>query len=202
MNWEKCTDEATYRSRYFPKASNSLQRQLNRLTPDLKALGVSVSKSVIHGSKKLVLEKVIKTSTPSTPDRVEPLLNQDCLGIDMGVDMGIDTLLGVDTLEGIDMGVDKKIEIDTQQMNAQQAIHPLGVDSVDKNTLFSKPFLENTKTIFALKVGDRVKPSNSFHERGLDLGTIESIDRDLYSVVWDSDRVVRRYTRDELEIAA
>jgi hypothetical protein len=87
----------------------------------------------------------------------------------------------------------------------------LGVDSVDKNTLFSKPSIKNPKTTSALKVGDRVKPSNSFHERGLDLGTIESIEHDLYSVVWDSERasappkggrVARRYTRDELEIAA
>jgi hypothetical protein len=187
---EKCTDEATYRSRYFPRASNSLQRQLNRLAPDLKALGVSVSKLVIHGSKKLVLEKVITTSTPSTPDRVEPLLNKDCLGIDMGVDMGID------------MGVDNKIDIDTQQTNAQQAVHPLGVDSIDRTTPFSKPLRENLTTTSALKVGDRVKPSNSFHERGLDLGTIESIESDLYSVVWDSDRVIRRYTRDELQIVA
>jgi hypothetical protein len=39
---EECTDEATYRSRQFPKASNSLSRQLNRLAPDLKELGIKV----------------------------------------------------------------------------------------------------------------------------------------------------------------
>jgi hypothetical protein len=64
-----------------------------------------------------------------------------------------------------------------------------------------KHFSQTASLKSLLKVGDRVKPSNLFHERGLDLGTIESIERDLYSVVWDSDRVVRRYTRDELEVA-
>jgi hypothetical protein len=93
---------------------------------------------------------------------------------------GVNT--GVDGVDKQDSGVDKKISIDTNLSSSQQAFQPYGVDGVDKNTRFSKPFLENTKTISTLKVGDRVKPSNSFHERGLDMGTIESIERDLSSI--------------------
>jgi hypothetical protein len=64
---EKHTDEATYRSRYFPKASNQLTRQLNRLAPDLKALGIEVS-SVRQGGgnrdRYICLERGLKTSQP------------------------------------------------------------------------------------------------------------------------------------------
>jgi energy-coupling factor transporter ATP-binding protein EcfA2 len=61
---EKHTDEATYRSRYFPKASNMLTRQLNRLAPDLKALGIEVSfmRQGVESKKVICLEKGLKTS--------------------------------------------------------------------------------------------------------------------------------------------
>ena len=36
---EKHTDEATYRSRFFPKASNMLSQRLNRLAPRFKGTG-------------------------------------------------------------------------------------------------------------------------------------------------------------------
>lgn len=64
----KHTDEATYRSRYFPKASNNLSRQLTRLAPDLKALGVEVSysKEGHDWTKFVCIQKVVKTS-PASP---------------------------------------------------------------------------------------------------------------------------------------
>jgi energy-coupling factor transporter ATP-binding protein EcfA2 len=63
---EKHTDEATYRSRYFPKASNMLTRQLNRLAPDLKALGIDVSfmRQGVESKKIICLEKGLKISQP------------------------------------------------------------------------------------------------------------------------------------------
>jgi Domain of unknown function (DUF3854) len=65
---EKHTDEATYRSRYFPKAANILKRQLNRLAPDLKALSINVKETTSAGIKFLQLEKVAKVSIPPTLD--------------------------------------------------------------------------------------------------------------------------------------
>jgi hypothetical protein len=50
--------------------------------------------------------------------------------------------------------------------------------------------------------GDLVKPSDSFHERGQDTGIIEAIEGNFYQVAWDSDGKVRRYTVEELEVAA
>ena len=106
---EQHTDEATYRARYFPKASNMLKRQLTRLTPDLKALGVLVSETVYNGSK-------------------EP-----------------------------------------------------------KNLI---------------KIGDRVKPADPDRERGQDTGILGSIEGEQYVVQWQNDGITRRYTRDELVVAA
>jgi energy-coupling factor transporter ATP-binding protein EcfA2 len=65
---EKHTDEATYRSRYFPKASNSLSGKLNRLAPDLKELGIKVE-YVREGkecTRLICLEKVVKVSSVSS----------------------------------------------------------------------------------------------------------------------------------------
>jgi hypothetical protein len=73
---ENHTDEATYRSRYFPKASNMLSRQLKRLTPDLKALGLEVREGIRSNNKEtrsIVIEKVLKVSaTPATPATNSP----------------------------------------------------------------------------------------------------------------------------------
>ncbi len=73
---ENHTDEATYRSRYFPKASNMLSRQLKRLTPDLKALGLEVKEGIRSNNKEtrsIVIEKVLKVSaTSATPATNSP----------------------------------------------------------------------------------------------------------------------------------
>jgi hypothetical protein len=65
---ENHTDEATYRSRYFPKASNSLSRQLTRLAPDLKALGIEVGyfREGQDRNRLICLEKVVKISSISS----------------------------------------------------------------------------------------------------------------------------------------
>ena len=65
---EQHTDEATYRSRYFPKASNSLSRQLTRLAPDLKALGIEVGyfREGQDRNRLICLEKVVKISSISS----------------------------------------------------------------------------------------------------------------------------------------
>ncbi len=77
---EKHTDEATYRSRYFPKASNSLSRQLTRLAPDLKALGIEVGyfREGQDRNRLICLEKVVKISSiPSIPSIDDTKSSQD-----------------------------------------------------------------------------------------------------------------------------
>ncbi len=103
---EQHTDEATYRSRYFPKASNLLSRQLKRLTPDLKLVGINISESRIHGgTRQLVLEKVVKVSSPSSPeyDRTpDDPLHKDSSGDDSGDDTVTVNSQGDDTFQGDD----------------------------------------------------------------------------------------------------
>jgi hypothetical protein len=72
---ENHTDEATYRSRYFPKASNMLSRQLKRLTPDLKAMGLEVKEGIRSNNKEtrsIVIEKVLKVSATSATSATTP----------------------------------------------------------------------------------------------------------------------------------
>jgi energy-coupling factor transporter ATP-binding protein EcfA2 len=165
---EKHTDEATYRSRFFPKASNMLSRQLKRLTPDLRALGILISEKNIHGTKKLTLEKELKVSPLSPPNQSKPARSNNVEGGDRGGDKGGDTLRGGDTFQnfapnsgihsnfdvdrpinqnncsggdtcsGGDKGGDKKTVISTLQISSQQTIQDLGGDGGDKKTLFSK----------------------------------------------------------------
>lgn len=158
---EKYTDEATYRSRYFPKAANILKRQLNRLAPDLKALNIYVKETTSVGIKLIQLEKVVKVSTPSTLDSLKPLPHNKKHGVDniKSIDTSIDTSnpsidtsadelleghddkytnIGVDTFSGVDTGVDEKTIIDTAKMTEQQSFRPISVDSVDKKPIFSK----------------------------------------------------------------
>jgi hypothetical protein len=52
------------------------------------------------------------------------------------------------------------------------------------------------------KVGDRVKPADPYHERGQDMGIVESIEGEQYVVQWQRDRLARRYTYDELQMVA
>jgi hypothetical protein len=64
---ERYTEESTFKSRYWPRASNVFKRQLNRLTPDLKALGIEVTADRNKQNRTIVLEKLIKISSLSSP---------------------------------------------------------------------------------------------------------------------------------------
>jgi hypothetical protein len=59
---EKYTDEATYRSRFFPKAAHSLTRQLNRLSPDLRAMGIDIGylREGKECTRLICIQKVVK----------------------------------------------------------------------------------------------------------------------------------------------
>jgi hypothetical protein len=158
---EKHTDEATYRSRYFPKAANILKRQLNRLAPDLKALSIYVKEIASSGIKIILLEKVVKVSTLSTLDSSKPLPHNKKHGVDnlKSIDTGIDTHdpsidtsanelfgdcddkyinIGVDTFSSVDTSIDTFEVIDTAKTTSQQNFQSISIDSVDTNSTFSK----------------------------------------------------------------
>jgi hypothetical protein len=158
---EKHTDEATYRSRYFPKASNLLSRQLKRLTPDLESVGINLSESRIHGgTRQLVLEKVVKISSPSSPaddQTVDDSLRKDSNGDDNGDDTVTVNSEGDDTFEGDDtVTIENQLSSPTL-VNTQQHFYADGDDGDDKKLLFTKADLEKSKTTAILKVGDRVQ---------------------------------------------
>jgi hypothetical protein len=179
---EQYTEESTIRSRFWPKASNLFKRQLTRLTPDLKALGILISEKNIHGTKKLTLEKEVKVSPPSPPsppEQAKPIHSNNLQGGDKGGDtfQGGDTFEGADTnsnpnsspdndltinqntcsggdtFEGGDKGGDKKPPIATLETTAQQGVPDLGGDGGDENLLLSK----SKNYHRTLKVGERVK---------------------------------------------
>jgi Domain of unknown function (DUF3854) len=158
---EKHTDEATYRSRYFPKASNLLSRQLKRLTPDLKSLGINLSDSRIHGGTRLlVLEKVVKVSSPSSPESdqtPDKALHKDSNGDDNGDDTVTVNSEGDDTFKGDDMVTIENQLSSPTLVNTQQHFYADGDDGDDKKLLFTKADLEKSKTTVILKVGDRVQ---------------------------------------------
>ena len=180
---EKHTDGSTYRSRYFPKAANLLKRQLKRLAPDLKALSIDVRDTVSSGTKIIILEKVVKVSTLSTPNSVKALPHNKKHGVDglKSIDTGIDTMnpridistnellqdpedkytgIGVDTVASVDTSIDKKIVIDTDKTTDDHDIRPISVDSVDRKLTFSKVLSEQNciprpdREQRPLKVGD------------------------------------------------
>ena len=158
---ENYTDDATYRSRYFPKASNLLSRQLNRLTPDLKSLGINISESRIHGgTRQIILEKAVKVSSPSSPkgDKTpnDPL-GQDSTGDDNGDDTVTVNDEGDDTFQGDDGVTIEKGVVVTHESNTQQAFGEFGDDGDDKKSLFFNTSVKNNHQISVLKVGDRIR---------------------------------------------
>jgi hypothetical protein len=129
------------RSRHFPKAHNSLSRQLNRLAPDLEEQGIKVA-YFTEGRKctrVICLEKVVKmSSAPSVP-------SADDLNAHRGESSNRDDLAD-----------------DTRNADDEQTIEPEGVvcaitteeqyftdladdttDANDRNTPFSHIDLEN-----------------------------------------------------------
>ena len=66
---ENHTDDATYRSRFFPKASHSLTRQLNRLSPDLRAMGIDVQYLKDSGKERtryIYIQKEVKIASEAS----------------------------------------------------------------------------------------------------------------------------------------
>jgi Domain of unknown function (DUF3854) len=196
---EKHTDEATYRSRYFPKASNLLSRQLKRLTPDLESVGINLSESRIHGgTRQLVLEKVVKISSPSSPDgdrTPDDFLHKDSNGDDTVTvnSEGDDTFYGDDTVT-----IENKLPSPSLS-DVQQHFHDGGDDGDDKKLLFTKMGLEISKQTAVLKVGDRVKLKDVYHVHGSDVGIVASFDDWAVSVNWD-DKSNGKHSADELEV--
>ena len=99
-------------------------------------------------------------------------------------------------------------EITTENANDLTLSQPessLDKDSEDLRSLRSLRSSKNhvSENVFEnthqFQVGDRVKPSDPFHERGQDAGIVESIEGEQYAVQWQSDRNLRRYTCDELQ---
>jgi hypothetical protein len=200
---EKHTDEATYRSRYFPKASNLLSRQLKRLTPDLESVGINLSESRIHGgTRQLVLEKVVKISSPSSPDgdrTPDDFLHKDSNGDDSGDDTVTVNSEGDDTFYGDDtVTIEKKLPSPSLS-DVQQHFHDGGDDGDDKKLLFTKMGLEISKQTAVLKVGDRVKLKDVYHVHGSDVGIVASFDDWAVSVTWD-DKSNGKHSADELEV--
>jgi hypothetical protein len=148
---ERYSEESTVKSRYWPKASNRLRAQLNRLIPDLRFCGVLVSEKTVRGTKYVSLEQQTKVSPPSPPCSLEPLENKDFEGGDggdRGGDRGGDTpqggdTQGGDTLQGGDRGGDRKNSIATPETTNYQAFQPKGGDGGDKNTPLSNPSQQN-----------------------------------------------------------
>jgi Domain of unknown function (DUF3854) len=204
---EKHTDEATYRSRYFPKASNMLSRQLTRLIPDLRAIGIEIGflregkecKRVIH------LENVAKVSSVSSASSAipsKPSHSNDLVADDKADDR--QTILAeADDKQTILAEADDKQTIpitdivchQTQPDQRFEALADDTDDTDDKTTLFSK---QDEK----FKIGDLVKPSDPYHGRGQDIGMVEAIEGEHYAVQWESDDLVRRYTHEELQSLA
>jgi hypothetical protein len=206
---EQHTDEATYRSRYFPKASNMLKRQLNRLTPDLKALGIDVREGIRSNNKEprsIILEKVVKvssTSSTSSTSEIKPLQGED-LSVDDTKNSYRPPI--VHSPESIvhssESGryLSSTPEVSSTYRPLTEPIDSNGLNLVvddvddvdDKKTLFSK---EDEK----FKIGELVKPSDPYHGRGQDIGIVEAIEGEQYLVQWESDDNIRRYSHGELQ---
>jgi hypothetical protein len=99
---ESHTDDATYRSRFFPKSSSSLSRQLNRLAPDLKAVGIQIAftKEGDKWTRFICLERVLKiASVPSVSPEKKP---KDSHSKDLITDSITDGITdGIENTDGI-----------------------------------------------------------------------------------------------------
>ncbi|WP_373538696.1 DUF3854 domain-containing protein [Chamaesiphon sp.] len=144
---EHHTDEATYRSRYFPKTANVLKRQLNRLAPDLKALGIDVREARIGkaGTRIIVLEKcVILSSVSSVECQLSEKTSQDN---DRRADDEAD-----DKADDILMADDKTDNIVSNRTAEHERVSGWADDTDDKN----HPSTTSERTI-RFKIGDVVR---------------------------------------------
>ncbi|WP_373542033.1 DUF3854 domain-containing protein [Chamaesiphon sp.] len=158
---EHHTDEATYRSRYFPKAANVLKRQLNRLAPDLKALGIDVREARIGkvGTRQIVLEKCVILSSVSSAEcqhSEKTSQDNDCRADD--ISMADDKVDGKadDILTADDKADDKNEDIVSHRNTEQQRVSRLADDADDKN-----PPSTSSNRSLRFKIGDLVRYSGS-----------------------------------------
>ena len=151
---ESHTDDATYRSRFFPKSSNSLSRQLNRLTPDLKAVGIQIvfTKEGDKWTRFICLEKVLKiASVPSVSSEKSPKdsysegLNTD------GITDGIENTDGISSAPNLDRVGNQS----TAQQGFQQKTDD--TDDTDDKNLNSSNRLERKN-----KIADWEVPEDEF----------------------------------------
>ena len=157
---ERHTDEATYRSRFYPKTPNLFKRQLNRLKPDLVSLGVSVSE-IREGhdrTKMIYLEKAIKTSSASSASSAKADKPSDSAGFNADDDAD-DEMCNADdnksnaddTFNADDKRTMKKNVIVRTQTTQYQQLSTSADDADDKNKTFS-----GGDAFTQFKVGDRV----------------------------------------------
>jgi hypothetical protein len=127
----------------LPKTANVLKRQLDRLAPDLKTLGIDVREARIGktGTRTIVLEKcVILSSVSSAECQPSEKTSQDN---DLRADDNADDILMAD---------DKTEDIVSHRTTEQQRVSRLADDTDDKNsrsTTSDRPI--------RFKVGDLVR---------------------------------------------
>jgi uncharacterized protein (DUF927 family) len=114
-------------------------------------------------------------------------------------------------LSDLSTNIPEITEITTENANDLTLSQPEPLSSQDSEDLRSLRSLRSSKNHVSenisekdreFKVGDRVKPADPFHERGEDMGIVESIEGEQYVVQWQRDRLTRRYTREELQMVA
>jgi Domain of unknown function (DUF3854) len=166
---EHHTDEATYRSRYFPKTANVLKRQLNRLAPDLKALGIDVREARIGkaGTRQIVLEKCVILSSASSAEcqpSEKTSQDNDCRADDKADDKADDISMADDKIYGKaddiltadDKADDQNEDIVSHRNTEQQRVSRLADDADDKN-----PPSTSSDRSLRFKIGDLVRYSGS-----------------------------------------
>ncbi|WP_373538650.1 DUF3987 domain-containing protein [Chamaesiphon sp.] len=166
--------------------------------------------------------QVIKNSSDSTDKKPESFTSSEVNPVGSSTDIGTDnTDNSSDNLENTllhdDGFTSVSTVVGTDSNDSKALINGDLVHNPDRNVGTStdsfKPIQDKVSSHFVsivstvdsnknLKVDDLVKPSDLFHERGQDVGIVKAIEGELYSVVWNSDRVVRRYTNDELAVVA
>jgi Domain of unknown function (DUF3854) len=208
---ESHTDDATYRSRFFPKSSNSLSRQLNRLAPDLKAVGIQIvfTKEGDKWTRFICLEKELKISSVSSVSSGDKPKGSQSKDLNTA-DLTDDTNGITDDTDDITDDTDDTSSALNSNIVGVRSTTPQGfhkktddTDDTDDKNLNSSNRLERKKfhqaDVARFNVGDRVKAADPYHRRGGDLGVVKKIEGDFYSVEWESDRKCYRYTIDELE---
>jgi Bifunctional DNA primase/polymerase, N-terminal len=203
---ENHTDTATYRSRYFPKASNSLSRQLNRLAPDLKAQGIDV-RYFTEGRKCtrfICLEKIVKTSSASSASSADDLKTNQSKHYDADdIADGMQTTLDFadDTFDANGMQTIGNKSSVCAKTTQGHGIYHIADDADDKNTLFSKISMEFSKHASIFKVGDRIRYVGGMLRYKGKLGSVTKVCGDRYICDFDG-KLTEQLPREELEAIA